>query len=569
MNWTQLTASASYYLEIGQSSLKALNGEGGLELALERQPGGRLTPACKQKVSASLQGFLKHNAWERPLRVVCAIGARGVSLRRLKLPASAVDNASEVLRLQLENELPISPDLLAWGYVPLGQSDGGQEYLLAAVRKETLEDYAELFGESEARPVFTVAALARSRLCEGFERAPWLLLEIGRYESEIITFDHSGPVGLRTLFWGGENVTHALSQKLGISRNEAEEIKLGRMPADKSASPLAVLEAIDSSVQELAGMLSHYVGTHGILVVGKTAALDGFEDKLSSRLSAPVSRVPVEIPLGEGQSVALQGLKAAEKDGESRALLALQTKPGKAGSRSAMPFPRQWAIRAGALALALLLLPYAEALVLKPFLKHRLEALKLEQSRLGTIDQEMEFLQYLKQSQPPYLDALYVLSKTAPMGTRLESVSMNRRGELALRGAVRDGLQLTEFRAKLIDSGFFSSVTVEEQVPTPDRQKLNFRLNAQWKPYAERQALALGPTPAELEKGKGGAREGSGAPNIGPGAPPAAMTPPGASGGEESRGKRREMPRSGEPAGPPPPGAPPGLPQPTSMKPGK
>jgi hypothetical protein len=103
---------------------------------------------------------------------------------------------------------------------------------------------------------------------------------------------------------------------------------------------------------------------------------------------------------------------------------------------------------------------------------------------------------------------------------------MNRRGEVSLRGSLRDGQQVTDFRAKLMDTGFFERVSVEEQVPTPDRQKVNIRITAQWKTIDKRIGLAIGPTHDEIEKAKTNtlARGGS------PGAMPAGMPgglPPG------------------------------------------
>jgi hypothetical protein len=91
-------------------------------------------------------------------------------------------------------------------------------------------------------------------------------------------------------------------------------------------------------------------------------------------------------------------------------------------------------------------------------------------------------LQYLKENEPPYVDALLVLAKAAPPGTRFDAVSMNRRGEVSLRGSLRDGQQVAELRSRLIDSGFFVSVGIEEQSPSPDRQKVTVRMSAQWKP---------------------------------------------------------------------------------------
>ena len=52
------------YIEIRQSSLKALKGEKGLELPLDRAPSGELTKACREKLTISLQGFLKKEFWQ-------------------------------------------------------------------------------------------------------------------------------------------------------------------------------------------------------------------------------------------------------------------------------------------------------------------------------------------------------------------------------------------------------------------------------------------------------------------------------------------------------------------------
>ena len=109
------------------------------------------------------------------------------------------------------------------------------------------------------------------------------------------------------------------------------------------------------------------------------------------------------------------------------------------------------------------------------------------------MDRELDFLQYLEQNQPPYLDALLVLAKAAPPGTRFDSVSMNRRGDLALRGSLHDGQQVAELRTKLIESGFFESVGIEEQTPSPDHQKVTVRMNAQWKPAVSRTTPVLDP----------------------------------------------------------------------------
>ncbi len=133
------------------------------------------------------------------------------------------------------------------------------------------------------------------------------------------------------------------------------------------------------------------------------------------------------------------------------------------------------------------------------------------------VDPELRFLLILKQSQPPYLDALYVFSKAAPPGLHLDSLSISQRGDISLKAAMQNAQQVMDFRAKLIASGFFADITVEEQTPAPDHQRVNVRMTAQWKPAAARAALKIGPTAEEIESAKSGAKAappGAGAPGM-------------------------------------------------------
>ena len=75
---TSLLKPTVLYVEINHSSFKALDGEDGLELSLERHQGGQLTPDCVERVTESLRVFLRKGPWRLRMRAVCAVGARGV-----------------------------------------------------------------------------------------------------------------------------------------------------------------------------------------------------------------------------------------------------------------------------------------------------------------------------------------------------------------------------------------------------------------------------------------------------------------------------------------------------------
>jgi len=157
--------NSSLFLEFRQASLKAVQGGERILIPIERQPNGKLTPGCKEKIADSLQGFVKKKNWQPRLRAVCAIEARGVSLRRLNIPANARQDLQGVLRLQIESEFPLPPDELAWGYVahaPATSENGKREFTVVAVKKDIVEDYAQILSACGISPMFTLAALART-----------------------------------------------------------------------------------------------------------------------------------------------------------------------------------------------------------------------------------------------------------------------------------------------------------------------------------------------------------------------------------------------------------------------
>jgi hypothetical protein len=243
-------------------------------------------------------------------------------------------------------------------------------------------------------------------------------------------------------------------------------------------------------------------GAKIIYVSGSMATQGGVFEKLSAHFDCR----RLEILQGDGFSAATIGLKKSVS--ENVQLLRLQLKPQPSKTRfsfSQMDFSRtenrRWLAGAGALLILLLILPYAEALLLKPVLGWKLASVKNQRQQfVSVVEPELHFLQSLKQSQPPYLDAIYLLSKAASPGLRLDSLTINQHGDISLKAAMQNAQQVMDFRAKLIASGFFADITVDEQTPVPNQQKVSVRMTAQWKSAEARAALKIGPSPEEIEK---------------------------------------------------------------------
>jgi len=440
------------FIEIAPASLKAMREDGGIELPLERAADGKLTAACREKSVATLQNFVGRKNWQLRVRAVCGISLHGVSLRKISLPPAAGDELERVLRLQIENEFPLPPDDLAWGWREIYRDATRLETVVVAIRRETLEDYDQLLSAAGLAAEFTVAAFARNLLCPAPDGSQ-AVLEMGRNYCEIALFERGVPVGLKMLPMAGD---------LAVS-------VLKNAPAKT------------------------------IYVSGAASQNEVFE-----KLSAHADCRRLEIAAGAGSSAATLGLKKSVAS--EIPLLPLQSKPGPAKTKFNLPQldfseaeSRRWLLRGSALLVLLLLFPFAEALLLKPLLARRLDTLAGEkQSFLSLAEPEMQFLQSLKQSQPPYLDTLYVFSKAAPPGLHLDSLTMDQHGDIQVRATMQSADQVMDFRSKLIASGFFANITVEEQ--SPNQRKVSVRMTAQWKSVGLRPAVKIDRSPDELGK---------------------------------------------------------------------
>ena len=197
---------ARIYIEISHDSLRVMREDAGIELRLERTDTGRLTGPCVEKVTQALQNFLKQKKGFGRARAYCAIGAGGVSMRKLSMPAAGKDELERLLLLQIESEFPLAPDKLAWGYRVVDQpaANGGparQEILVAAIKKDALTEYIDLFAKCGLSPLFTLAALARSGLCPE-PKGSYAMLDLGRSRSEFLAFEQGVPGQVRILSFG-------------------------------------------------------------------------------------------------------------------------------------------------------------------------------------------------------------------------------------------------------------------------------------------------------------------------------------------------------------------------------
>jgi hypothetical protein len=511
MNRLESTNANGLFIDIGQGFFRAVHDGVVFAFPLERGENGQLTGECRARLALSLREFLRKPGRAAGRSAFCAIGARGVSLRRLILPASSKDDLQRVLRLQIENEFPLSPDDLAWGSQPVGPpkppANGGparQEFLVVAVKKESLEEYASILAECGVTPLFTLAALARAELHPP-PAGSGAVLDIGRSHSELMSFDNGVPASIRILAWGGETITRCIQEKLAVSRDEAEELKLKADQPWAASDPRGPLlqSARESALALLADALRPAPPSGKLYLTGRSARDPRLAAVLAGLPAGAVSCESLEQAPGSAPSAAIAGLIKSTGRNSASPPLILERNGSLGAVKPARPAVWKWAALAALLGMGALFFPYAQAIVCKPFLEKKLAALQADRGRLATIDQELDFLKYLKQNQPPYLDTIYLLARSAPQGTRLDGLSLGRRQEVSIRLKMANAGQVSDFRSKLIDSGWFANVMVEEQTPSPDR-RVTVRMTAELKPAESRKPIAAEPPGKKTDRSLSG-----------------------------------------------------------------
>lgn len=458
--------TAAVFIEFTDSGAHIANDERTLDIAIQRDSTGALTEEAANSVRNALGLFAKKQGREQ---AICLLPARGVSIRRISLPAGTKEEIERLLPLQIDAQFPLSSEELAWGYSSLvaripGREGTMKELLVAAVKKESLQQYRTIIASAGFEPVFGIAALAREGMCS-HRPSHFALLEVGNNASELVTFDESGAATLRVVSVGSE-----------------------------SPSAEAVLATLRSNG-----------AVEKIFVSGKSATT--WSARISPQL--PAEALPNATP-----TTAIAGLRAALTRGVEPVLIHA-TREAVRVQRA--PAQWRWAAACVLLLLVSLGLRYADPLVRKARLNALISELEARRAKLPKVDKEAAFLNFIHTNQPNYLDIVSALASASQPGMKLDSLTISKRGELALRGSAQGPQSATMLRSKLIDSGYFASVVIDEQTPNQqNQQQLNFRMTAQLRSEADRKIAA-----ASKATTKSGVTNKTASPSAAPTASPA------------------------------------------------
>lgn len=241
-------------------------------------------------------------------KVVMGVANQRVLVRQLELPWMPPAELRASLPMQVQDFLPMPVQQAVLDFFPIGEAqseDGGRNItgLLVAASKDTVlsnVQCAERAGLVCVSVDLTSFAVLRAMGRQtGAEIETEALIDIGARVTNIVVHSAGTPHFVRILLMGGQDVTDAVAERLGVPAQQAEGLKqqlvgIGTSAEDFASVQRAVANTAQEFVDEIRGSLDYYAASNPgspverILVSGGGSRLDGLLERLASGTRLPV-----------------------------------------------------------------------------------------------------------------------------------------------------------------------------------------------------------------------------------------------------------------------------------------
>ena len=256
-------------------------------------------------------------------RVVIGVSNSKVIVRQVDLPWLPANELRTALPFQVQDFIPIPVDQAVLDFLTLEEftAEGGARtlrgLLVAASREMVMNSVTavqragltptmvDLTSFAVLRSLSKPAALATAEEVEA-------VVDVGARVTNIVVHAGGTPRFVRILLMGGEDITEAVAERVGVPHAQAEEMKqqhgIATGPADDDVLARVLETSGNAFVDEVRGSLDYYTASSGsapisrILVSGGGCRLPGLIDRLADATRLPVVAGSAIEPLAIGKT---------------------------------------------------------------------------------------------------------------------------------------------------------------------------------------------------------------------------------------------------------------------------
>ena len=211
-------------LDIGSDTIKAV------VFTKKGLTGGRILAARTLDINAcgGIEPALKKLSQDKSFsNIPCGIvlPPNDVMFRQVSLPFHDDNKIRRTLAFELEPLIPLSIDEVVADYLTIPR-DG---LLVAALTKKIIRDWIEkVEGNLEKVSIIDISSTALASQILGGKTSVvcGVILDIGALSTAASFYENGAIVQVRSLAFGGDQITAALAQDLSVEKDEAEQLKI-------------------------------------------------------------------------------------------------------------------------------------------------------------------------------------------------------------------------------------------------------------------------------------------------------------------------------------------------------
>lgn len=236
-------------------------------------------------------------------RAIVSLPASKLFIRILQLPPMSPEDLDQAVRFETEQYVPIPLSDLYLDYEVIAsegdQKEKHQDILMVAAPKAIVDSYIKLFdylGLEIGLLETSMGSITRAMISANRPNSTTLVIDMGSIAADFTIYNKvirlTGTVGV-----GGDHFTETLAKKLGITPDQANEIKY-KFGIAESGLKTKVLEALTPQLQTVAAEAKKVIKFYeersegkdkvqNIILAGGSASMPGLLDFLYQQIGVP------------------------------------------------------------------------------------------------------------------------------------------------------------------------------------------------------------------------------------------------------------------------------------------
>ncbi len=249
---------------------------------------------------------------------IACLGMKGPNTvtKRLQVPDGSADEIEDNVLWESEQYLPFGADDAEVGFSILGkiEEDDVVDVIVGAVKTDVVEKYMNYLKEAGLHvkvvdlSVFSIVnvyeALLADRLEDIMDEGGSIIIDFGAQYTTVIVYKNRGPVLTKEINLGGVLITEEIQRTLGVSYEEAEDLKIS---GDENGNlPEEILTLMDEHVrkimEELKKILNFFISVGSseqvgsCFITGGSSKIPGLKESLAELVDLEVEELdPLEI----------------------------------------------------------------------------------------------------------------------------------------------------------------------------------------------------------------------------------------------------------------------------------